>query len=135
MQQEKRSLAFSWARERADCIRRSGAKASVSWKNPQWEHTISSDVNDELASGSFFFFFRKAKKPRFLPMVRSVGRTGGRCTWSRTAWQQELQLHNRFPVNCFMYRFWRAAFWVTLPLPSQAKRVMCRQGISMCLSQ
>lgn len=57
MQQEKRSLAFSWARERADCIRRSGAKASVSWKNPQWEHTISSDVNDELASGSFFFFF------------------------------------------------------------------------------
>lgn len=83
----------------------------------------------------FFFFFRKVKKPRFLPMVWSVGRKGGRRTWSRTVWQQELQLHNRFPVNCFMYRFWQAAFWVTLPLPSQAKRAVCRQGISMCLSQ
>lgn len=84
--------------------------------------------------GLFVFFFRKAKKPRFLPMVRSVGRKGGRCTWARTVWQQELQLHNRFPVNCFVYRFWRAAFWVTLPLPSQARRAVCRQGISMCPS-
>lgn len=43
--------------KKADCIHQSGARASASWKNPQWEHRISSEVNDVLAAGSFFSLY------------------------------------------------------------------------------
>lgn len=62
----------------------------------------------------------------FLPVVWPRGVKCGRYTWSRTGWQQQLQLHNRALVNPFVYQFWHGAQNLLLPTRLEG---LCRQTL------
>lgn len=82
--------------------------------------------------GFWVFFFRKMKKSHFLPIVPSVGMTWVKISWSRTGWQQELQLHNTFLVNCFVHLFSMLLFEPLSHFCARPKGP-CGQTISICL--
>lgn len=75
---------------------------------------ISSEVHDGWPAGAFFSLLTYG----WWMGIKNVG-----CSWSRSGWQQEPQLHNRFLVNPFAITF-GMCLCAVLPLPGQAKRAV-----------